>query len=698
MFPLLPNSLLALLRCGMDYAVMRSVIHTGSVTYGDINHVHAATTLGSMPNPYAGYDAMGNMTCRNTDTTSGHTCGSSPTGALMSYDNEGRLASWTAPSGTTATDGFLYDNEGNRVLQRVNTTNVTDTITFDGYSETVLSGGTITPTKYYNINGQRVAMRTNSTLSYLLSDVLGSSTIALTSTGSTQAVQLFAPYGAIRYSQGTMPTTYNFTGQRLDSQTGLLYYNFRYYDPVSGRFVRADTTQTNAGGMDPYAYVGNNPEGRTDPTGHCWPWCTALIGAAVGAVIGVAVTTVTSYATTGKPPSGGELLQAAVSGAVSGAIVGLLGPGASVVGAIGIGALTGAAGGVAGRLAYNGVTGKSWSAGLVQAGVEGAVIGGLTGGVFKAAAPLLGRVGRALADGSCSFTPDTPVTTDHGKRSIGKLRVGNEVLAYNPKTQKMEPEPILHVWIHADNDLIDITIATVSHSPSHKVQVSRGEVLHTTSEHPFLTLEKGFLPAGHLSIGMHILRADGGVGIIIGWKIVPGTMVMYNLEVAHDHTFTVGDGQWIVHNMCPSSIVPRIVRFLGGQTDNLRATLPPRMTFGGPSTPNVASISVSYLTDDGSGQTVWDTFRSIGNRFPRVQHAEPQALAWASSQIQSLAATYGEGDVTVRLVTQYNPCPGSCFLDMSGGVWQSGLDTAAGGNVDFQVWHYDDWGNYHRIY
>jgi len=57
----------------------------------------------------------------------------------------------------------------------------------------VISGGT-TPTTYYNVNGQRVAMRTNSTLSYLLSDVLGSSTIALTSTGSTQAVQLFAPH------------------------------------------------------------------------------------------------------------------------------------------------------------------------------------------------------------------------------------------------------------------------------------------------------------------------------------------------------------------------------------------------------------------------------------------------------------------------------------------------------------------------
>ena len=69
-----------------------------------------------------------------------------------------------------------------------------------------------------------------------------------------------------------MPTTYNFTGQRLDSETGLLYYNFRYYDPVSGRFVRADTVDTNAGGKDPYAYVGDSPENKGDPTGHDGSW------------------------------------------------------------------------------------------------------------------------------------------------------------------------------------------------------------------------------------------------------------------------------------------------------------------------------------------------------------------------------------------------------------------------------------------
>ena len=29
---------------------------------------------------------------------------------------------------------------------------------------------------------------------------------------------------------------------------------------------------------------------------------------------------------------------------------------------------------------------------------------------------------------------------------------------------------------------------------------------------------------------------------------MPGVKTMYNLEVAHDHTFVVGVGMWVVHN------------------------------------------------------------------------------------------------------------------------------------------------------
>ncbi|GCE23195.1 RHS repeat-associated core domain-containing protein [Dictyobacter kobayashii] len=244
---------------------------SGSETYGTFP-AHGAVTLGNVPNQYASYDAMGNMTCRNVDTTSGHGCDAAQSGAIMTYDNEGRLDTWVAPNGTVASDQYLYDNSGQRVLQRASntvgsTTTTSDTISFDGFTDVTITGGTTSTTKYYSVGGQRVAMRQDGTFSYLMPDFLGSNSIALWADGSVQAVQLFSPFGATRYSDGTMLSPFNFMGQRLDTQTGLLYYNARYYDANSGRFISADTVETNGSGLDPYAYVHGNPETFNDPTG-----------------------------------------------------------------------------------------------------------------------------------------------------------------------------------------------------------------------------------------------------------------------------------------------------------------------------------------------------------------------------------------------------------------------------------------------
>ncbi len=248
----------------------------GTSTYGDPNHPHAVTGLSDMPNQYASYDAMGNMLCRNTDTTSGHTCsGSSPTGATMTYDAQGRLNSWTAPSGTSANEYMLYDNEGNLVLTRtVTPSGNTSTIDF-GFTETVLTSSSTTTAKYYFVDGQRLAVQVGSTFSYLIPNLEGSPTVALSSTGSVSAVQLFLPYGASDFAWGTMPTPHNYTDQLLDSQMGLLYYNARYYDPVSDQFLSADHVLGNSSGMNPYGYVQGNPETYSDPTGYApagGPW------------------------------------------------------------------------------------------------------------------------------------------------------------------------------------------------------------------------------------------------------------------------------------------------------------------------------------------------------------------------------------------------------------------------------------------
>ena len=77
--------------------------------------------------------------------------------------------------------------------------------------------------------------------------------------------------GTTRYTSGSSPTTMQYTGQRLETSLGLLFYNARWYDTALGRFIQADTIVPGAGNpqaFDRYAYVLNNPLRYTDPSGH----------------------------------------------------------------------------------------------------------------------------------------------------------------------------------------------------------------------------------------------------------------------------------------------------------------------------------------------------------------------------------------------------------------------------------------------
>jgi len=81
--------------------------------------------------------------------------------------------------------------------------------------------------------------------------------------------------GEIRYSSGTNPTDYTFTGQfSYTNDFGLMFYNARWYDPSLGRFAQADTiVPSGVQGLDRYAYVNNSPLMYVDPSGHYPTWC-----------------------------------------------------------------------------------------------------------------------------------------------------------------------------------------------------------------------------------------------------------------------------------------------------------------------------------------------------------------------------------------------------------------------------------------
>src|SRR5579875_1966846 len=120
----------------------------------------------------ATYDAAGDMTCRAPG--SGVTCGgSSPNGQTMTYNALRQLAHWqNTPSSPLTQDDFLYDGSGQRVMQYVN---VNGSITTTAYLLGGIEESTSNViTKYLGVAGLPSAVRVGSTLSYLVSDGLGS--------------------------------------------------------------------------------------------------------------------------------------------------------------------------------------------------------------------------------------------------------------------------------------------------------------------------------------------------------------------------------------------------------------------------------------------------------------------------------------------------------------------------------------------
>jgi RHS repeat-associated protein len=184
------------------------------------------------------------------------------------------MVKWSAGSGTN--EFYVYDAAGNRVLRRSTSGGVTTLTTYAfGTEEHTYSGtGTLqSSTYYYSLAGRLIAELSGTipSTSILLTDALGSVLATFSNTVNSAALlgnQVYGPYGNQRYTSGTLGTNKGFTGQYSDTLTGLDYYNARYYDPVVGVFLSADTVQGNTKGMNPYAYVGGNPETWSDPTGH----------------------------------------------------------------------------------------------------------------------------------------------------------------------------------------------------------------------------------------------------------------------------------------------------------------------------------------------------------------------------------------------------------------------------------------------
>ena len=237
------------------------------------------------------YDALDNLRSsrlgsrslsHNIDPTTNRL--TSITGSLnlaMSYDANGNLAQRGSQayvfdianrlSTVVGKASYLYDGDGRRVW----VSNADGSVASSSYSpdgKLRLAGHSTYGSTWFVYLGDRVVAEYNdkSGFSYVHTDALGSPVARTSPSGSLLSRTLYEPYGAT--ASGSLPpgNTLGFTGHLNDAQTGLVYMQQRYYDPVAGRFLSVDPVTTDAGSggnFNRYVYGMNSPYRYTDPDG-----------------------------------------------------------------------------------------------------------------------------------------------------------------------------------------------------------------------------------------------------------------------------------------------------------------------------------------------------------------------------------------------------------------------------------------------
>jgi RHS repeat-associated protein len=198
------------------------------LAYSDANHPSAVTNHSTLNKNYT-YDANGNMLTRGNQT--------------LTWDIDNRVSSiFIAGGGTTSMD---YDYSGTRVKKSA-PSGIT-LYPFSGYE--IDPNGVIT--KFIRVGGESIASKRGTSKYFYHDDHLGSINVVTDIVGTRVQLNEYDPWGAVSRAEGTIDPTHRFTGQQLDSETGLYYYGGRYYDAEIGRFISPDLfVQTPFGGFE----------------------------------------------------------------------------------------------------------------------------------------------------------------------------------------------------------------------------------------------------------------------------------------------------------------------------------------------------------------------------------------------------------------------------------------------------------------
>ena len=208
---------------------------------------------------------------------------------LVRENNQAAGKTWT----------YAYDDGGKRIMKTVNGTAYNYHYLGDQLVELTWGGNKLHFT--YDSTGP-LSVNYNGTEYFYVKNAQGDVTGLVSASGTRVVTYTYDAWGNLLSTTGTMATTLGeqnplrYRGYVYDTETGLYYLQSRYYNPTWGRFINADAYASTGQGIignNMFAYCGNNPVIRHDPTGQFGLTAT-IFGIAIWkigvAVAGLAIT------------------------------------------------------------------------------------------------------------------------------------------------------------------------------------------------------------------------------------------------------------------------------------------------------------------------------------------------------------------------------------------------------------------------
>ncbi|MBK6423673.1 MAG: hypothetical protein IPI38_19045 [Gemmatimonadetes bacterium] len=289
---------------------LTTALGTVSSSYDAQDRLIRSATSGGVVTLYA-YGSNGELKTKTDSATGAQT--------RYQYDALGNLLKVVLPPGDSVE--YLIDGQNRRVGRKLNGA-VTHRWLYQNQLNPIAeldSAGALVSRFVYGSRANVPDYLVRGGAVYrLVTDHLGSvRAVVDTATGAVAQWTSYDAWGNVLADSGAGFQPFGFAGGLTDAATGLVRFGARDYEPQVGRWTAKDPMGFYGGAVDVYTYSENDPVNRIDPTGRF-----LIPGAIVGGIAGAAISGLTAALTPGATVS--SVLSASVIGGITGAVSGAL--------------------------------------------------------------------------------------------------------------------------------------------------------------------------------------------------------------------------------------------------------------------------------------------------------------------------------------------------------------------------------------